>query len=214
MAKNPIGRPMPPVELFEPTGAPSFVPAPDLAEWATATFIAEGAPLQNVDHAHLVDAEIGFLWTSVMATRHMNAIVGQAEMLRFQGSKWSKARQEQQMTEWFGDLPDFVITIDARYAAQCDDVTFCSLIEHELYHCGQEIDQYGAPKFSRSTGLPVYAIRGHDVEEFVGVVRRYGVGAAAGQTLALVEAAQRGPEIGKAKVTGACGTCRAMVGAE
>lgn len=210
MAKKPIGRPMPPAALFDIDGS-DFVPAPDLAEWAKATFIVEGAPLQNADHAHLVDAEIGFLWTGVMATRHMHAIVGQAEMPRFQGNKWSKSRQEQQMAEWFGDLPDFVITIDARYAAQCDDVTFCSLIEHELYHCGQEIDQYGAPKFSRSTGLPVYAIRGHDVEEFVGVVRRYGVGAAAGQTLALVEAAQRAPEIGKAKVSGVCGSCRALI---
>lgn len=204
-------RPQPPESLFDQVTAPAFIPAPDLAEWAKATFIAEGAPVRNRDHAHLENAEIGFLWTSVMATRHMNAIAGQAEMPRFQGSKWSKARQEQQMEAWFGDLPDFVITIDARYAAQCDDITFCALIEHELYHCGQEIDQYGAPKFSRTTGLPVFAIKGHDVEEFVGVVRRYGVGAAAGQTLALVEAAQRGPEIGKAKATAACGSCRALI---
>lgn len=204
-------RPHPPEATFDQATAPAFIPAPDLAAWAKATFILAGAPLLNDDHAHLAEAEIGFLWTSVTATRHMNAIAGQAEMPRFQGSKWSKARQEQQMESWFGLLPDFVITLDARYAAQCDDVTFCALIEHELYHCGQEIDKYGAPKFSRSTGLPCFAIKGHDVEEFVGVIRRYGVGAGAGQTLAFVEAAQRGPEIGKAKVTGACGTCRAMV---
>lgn len=204
-------RPLPPQAIFDPITAPAFIPGPELSEWAKATFIRPGAPLMNRDHDHLADAEIGFLWTSVMATRHMNAIAGQAEIPRFQGSKWSKARQEQQMEAWFGLIPDFVITIDARYAAQCDDVTFCALIEHELYHCGQEIDQYGAPKFSRSTGLPVYAIKGHDVEEFVGVVRRYGVGAAAGQTLALVEAAQRGPEIGKAKATAVCGSCRALI---
>lgn len=203
-------RPHPPAEMLDPTG-PAFLPSPELAEWAKATFITVGAPLLNEDHAHLANAEIGFLWTSIEATRHMNAIVGQAEIPRFQGNKWSKSRQEQQMEDWFGQLPDFVITIDARYAAQCDDVTFCATIEHELYHCGQERDQYGAPKFSRSTGLPVFAIRGHDVEEFVGVIRRYGVGAGAGQTLAFVEAAQRGPEIGQAKVTGACGTCRTLI---
>lgn len=205
-----MARPMPPMELFEPAG-PAFVPSSDLSVWAKDTFIASGAPLQNPDHSHLEGAEIGFLWTSVMATRHMNAIAGQAEIPRFQGSKWSKARQEQQIEAWFGMMPDFLITIDARYAAQCDDVTFCALVEHELYHCGQELDQFGAPKFNRTTGLPCYAIKGHDVEEFVGVIRRYGVGAGAGQTLAFVEAAQRGPEIGRAKVTGACGTCRAMV---
>lgn len=204
-------RPVPPPELFDQVTAPAFMPAPELLEWVRSTFIAAGAPLQNPDHAHLADAQIRFLWTSVMATRHMNAIVGQAEVPRFQGSKWSKARQEQQMETWFGLMPDFLITIDARYADECDDVTFCSLVEHELYHCGQERDEWGAPKFSRSTGLPCYAIRGHDVEEFVGVVRRYGVGAAAGQTLALVEAARRGPEIGKAKATAACGSCRALI---
>lgn len=204
-------RPRPPETMFDQVEAPAFVPAPELAEWAKATFITDGAPLLNPDHGHLADAEIGFLWTSVTATRHMMAIAGQAEIPRFQGSKWSKTRQEQQMAEWFGDVPDFVITIDARYADQCDDITFCALIEHELYHCAQELDKFGAPKFSRTTGLPVFAIRGHDVEEFVGVVRRYGVGAAAGQTLALVEAAQRGPEIGKAQATAACGTCRALI---
>lgn len=190
---------------------PDFVPAPELQAWAFATFIRPGGDLENPDHEHLRDAQIGFLWTSVANSRHMNQIVGQAEVVKFMGGKWSKRRQEQQIEEWFGELPDFLITIDASYAAQCDDVTFCSLIEHELYHCGQAKDDFGAPKFSQSTGLPVYAIRGHDVEEFVGIVRRYGVGAGAGQTLAFVEAAQRGPEIGQAKVNGACGSCRALI---
>ena len=132
-------------------------------------------------------------------------------MPRFMGAKWSKARQEQQITEWFGEMPDFLITLDANYAAQCDDVTFCAVVEHELYHCGQALNEFGAPKFNQTTGLPVYAIKGHDVEEFVGVVRRYGVGAAAGQTRALVEAANSAPEIGKAKVSGACGSCKALI---
>lgn len=203
-------RPAPPEIIFDPTG-PAFIPAPELAEWAKATFIAQDGGLRNPDHEHLDGATLAFVWTGVPAARHMNIIVGQAEMPRFQGNKWSKARQEQQLEEWFGDLPDFLITIDARYATQCDDVTFCALVEHELYHCGQEVDAFGAPKFSRSTGLPCFAIRGHDVEEFVGIIRRYGVGAGAGQTLAFVEAAQRGPEIGRAKVTGACGSCRALI---
>lgn len=204
------GRPLPPPELFDISG-PSFVPAPELRAWAFDTFIRNGAALENPDHEHLKDAEIGFVWTSVPASRHMNQIVGQAEQPKFQGNKWSKRRQEEQIEQWFGSLPDFLITIDASYAAQCDDVTFCALVEHELYHCGQAKDDFGGPKFNQSTGLPVYAIRGHDVEEFVGVIRRYGVGAGAGQTLAFIEAAQRGPEIGQAKVSGACGSCRALI---
>jgi hypothetical protein len=44
-------------------------------------------------------------------------------------------------------------------------------------------------------------------EEFVGVVRRYGVGAAAPGVRELVEAAQREPEVEAAEVSLACGTC-------
>lgn len=209
MAALKNARPKPPPEMFDTDGK-EFMPAPDVFDWAYRLFISAHGELSNPDHQHLADAKIGFVWTTVHAVRHMNQIAGQAEMVRFQGSKWSKRRQEQQLEEWFGALPDFMITLDAGYASQCDDVSFCALVEHELYHCGQERDIYGAPKFN-SMGLPVFGLRGHDVEEFVGIVRRYGVGAAAGSTLALVEAAQRTPEIAKAKVSAACGSCRALI---
>lgn len=52
------------------------------------------------------------------------------------------------------------------------------VVEHELYHAAQETDAFGAPKFNRSTGRRVFTIRGHELEEFVGVVRRYGADAA------------------------------------
>lgn len=203
------GRPQPPASIFEP-GSREFEPAPEIAEWAKTTFIAPAAPLHNPDHEHLADAHIGFLWTTVGLTRHMHAIAGQAEIPRAQGNKWVRGRAIQQLEEWFGEEPDFLITLDANYALRCDDASFCALVEHELYHCGQEKDAYGAPKFN-SEGMPVYGIRGHDVEEFVGIVRRYGIGAAAGQSLAFVEAAKRGPEITQAVIKVACGSCRALV---
>jgi hypothetical protein len=73
-----------------------------------------------------------------------------------------------QIIGWFGDVPDFIITIDAEYAMSCSDAEFCALIEHELYHAAQETDPFGAPKFRKSTGLPVFTLRGHDIEEFIG----------------------------------------------
>ncbi len=52
--------PVPPQRLLESL-RPRFEPAPELKEWAYATFIEEGSPLQNVDHEHLKDAEILFV---------------------------------------------------------------------------------------------------------------------------------------------------------
>ena len=80
-----------------------------------------------------------------------------------------------------GDLPDFLITFNTVYAAEADDATWCARCEHELYHCGQAMDRWGSPRFNPFTGLPVFCVRPHDCEEFVGVVKRYGGQAAAGE---------------------------------
>lgn len=171
------------------------------------TFIVEEAPLLNDEHAHLRFADIGFLWTNVSNGRYGKRIVGQCEPgePRAMG-KWAKARAEMQINDWFGTIPDFIITLDAIYATQCGDAEFMALVEHELLHAGQERDEFGSPKF-RKSGAPAFAMRGHDVEEFVSIVRRYGVGAAAGETFALVEAAKNAPSIGAVSIAQACGTC-------
>lgn len=118
--------------------------------------------------------------------------------------RWAKARAEQQVREWFGFIPDFILTFSAPYATHASDAEFCALVEHELYHCGQERDEWDAPKF-RKSGLPAFTMRGHDVEEFVGVVRRYGADASGVRDL--VEAASHEPLIARASIAQACGTC-------
>jgi hypothetical protein len=188
-----------------------FLPTPQLEAWAKATFVSPNGRLSNPDHLHLISAQIGFLWTSYPASRQMVTIVGQAELASPPPSmgKWARARWEHQIEQWFGAERqlDFIITIYAPFAALADDATFCSLIEHELYHCGQRLDEYDNPKF-RKDGTPMLALRGHDVEEFVGIVRRYGAGAAAGQTAELIAAGRRKPEIATAAIGWACGSCR------
>jgi hypothetical protein len=192
---------MSPVDRFEP--------AIDVAEWIVATFIADDGAIANPDHQHLQQATIAVLWTNIDHAKAMRVVIGQAELMPPQGmGKWQRARSVQQMADWFGGLPDFLITLSATAAAEMDDTEFCALVEHELYHCVQALDRHGAPKFSRE-GAPVWAIRGHDVEEFVGVVARYGMtdpGVAA-----LVQAANRGPSIGLAQLGRACGTCLRLV---
>jgi putative metallopeptidase len=201
------GRPRPPPSLLSIDSSTWFVPAPDLVEWISATFLEEGAPLFNEDHQHLVFATIGALWTTVPNARNGRAIVGQAELGTAIGGmgKWNRARAAQQLVEWFGHVPDFVITLFAPYADICDDATFCALVEHELSHCGQEPDEFGMPRFKKS-GLPTFCMKGHDVEEFVGVVRRYGADAAG--IRAMIDAAAAGPTIAAADISFACGNCQ------
>lgn len=198
-----LGRPMPPDSTLG--WEEIFVPAPEVEAWLRAQILEEGGHLHNPDHQHLLEAHIGVLWTNVPNQKQGNVVVGQAEIPRFQGAKWTKARQELQVRQWFGDIPDFVITLDANYCRSIDDASFAALIEHELYHCAQARDEFGQPAFNRDTGKPKFAIRGHDVEEFVGVVRRYGV---TSEALAdLIIAASKGPEVAKLDIARACGTC-------
>lgn len=201
-----LKRPRPPEDLFNHTKFNWFVPAPELVEWAVATFIEEGDELANEDHAHLRQANLGALWTNCPNGRHGRTILATCETgdARAMG-KWPKARAEQQLMEWFGDIPDFILTFDAGYADTCTDTAFCALVEHELYHAGQERDEFGQPKYTRD-GLPKYGIRGHDIEEFVGVVRRYGV--VSEDVQRLVDAAKAKPEVAGVRIAHACGTCQ------
>ncbi|TXN38986.1 hypothetical protein FV232_00905 [Methylobacterium sp. WL30] len=205
-----LTRPRPPTDLLGQAGADTanpVAPAVDLEAWMRATFIDEDAPLLNEDHAHLRDASLGVLWCSIPNERQGNGVVGMCEEATFIGNRWAKARWAMQIAGWFGSIPDFLLTFHADYADQCSDAAFCALVEHELYHAGQKKDRWGAPRFNSQTGRPVFGIRGHDVEEFVGIVERYGVGNAAGQTAALVEAARHTPIVCETDIAGACGTC-------
>ncbi|HYE75643.1 MAG TPA: putative metallopeptidase [Blastocatellia bacterium] len=177
-----------------------------LQQWIEETFINQGATLYNEDHQHLQGAMIGCLWSNVPNNREMRTVLATAEIFNPKGNAWQKARQENQLLRWFGDIPDFIITVFAPYAVEADEASFCALIEHELYHCAQRTDADGSPKF-KSDGSPAYGIKGHDVEEFTGVVRRYGVDAAQSGVGQLVAAAKMKPILSGAKIKQACGTC-------
>jgi len=81
------------------------------------------------------------------------------------------------------------------------------LVEHELYHCAQAKEGYGDTKFYKDSGLPMFEIIGHEVEEFIGVVARYGTGHPESNLSKLVSAANSSPEVARADVAAACGTC-------
>lgn len=200
-----LQRPMPPVD---PDGTfhlyNRVFPANEVLEWANEQIISESGHLHNPDHFHLVDADIRIMWADSAFAKSGRTVLGQAEQVMLRAGGWQKARMEQQMHEWFGEVPMFIITLAADYCAQCSDLEFCALVEHELYHIAQATDEFGAPKFNRDTGKPVLKLRGHDVEEFVGVVRRYG---ASVEVQELVDAANRPAEVVHLNIARACGTC-------
>lgn len=183
-----------------------FLPAPEVRDWLLATFVEKGAPLHNPDHAHLVNADLEVLWAAGGFSRQGRLVVGTAEQVTFRAGGWQKERQEFQMLQWFGRIPKFLITLDGAYAREASDTEFCALVEHEMYHLGHKLDDFGAPAFDKE-GNPKIAIRGHDVEEFVGVVARYGVGDADGMLSRLVKAANDGPTVKPLRIAQACGTC-------
>jgi len=196
-------RPFPPTACAddEPVG---FWVDDAFATWLLDTFVRPTGALSNTEHEHLQDAHLGVVWTNAINQRQQRTVMATAEIPGIQAGGWRRARFEHQMTQWFGRMPDFLLTFSGPECQRLSDREFCALVEHELYHCAQSTDREGSPRF-RDDGTPLYAMRGHDVEQFVGVVQRYGVTSA--DERAFVAAATRAPEVGDGGLDIACGTC-------
>ena len=200
-------RPYPPANFINSDNWQPYtrlIPASEVSEWVNRQILSDTGNIHNPDHEHLVDADLCFIWASGSFAKSGRIVLGQCEQVMMRAGGWQKSRMEQQMHEWFGRIPKFIITLAADYCEQCNDLEFCALVEHELYHIAQATDDYGAPKFNKETGMPVLKLRGHDVEEFVGVVRRYG---ASKDVQEMVDAANRPAEVAHIDVARACGTC-------
>lgn len=209
-----VSRPMPPKELghYGADFPVMFMPALDMPLWVRDTFLDPNSKLFNQDHYHLFDhmegMHIGFLWAASSYESKGRVILGLTEETVFRSHKWAKWRQEMQMQEWFGlEFPGYLITLSGPYCEAATHEEFCALVEHELYHIGHAKDKQGLPAFNKDTGLPSLTMRGHDVEEFVGVVRRYGAGNSEGALAQLIEAGKGKPEISRVDIAACCGTC-------
>lgn len=184
----------------------SFVPAPEVEAWIREQVLAADGAIHNAEHKHLLDTDWAVLWAREGFKSRGKTVIGQAEELMFRCNRWQRERQEQQMAQWFGRVPAFLLTFDASFCRDCDDIAWCTLVEHELYHLAHQRDEFDAPAFTKD-GRPKVGIGGHDVEEFIGVVRRYGAGPAGAPLQRLIEAGNRAPEVGRVSIAGACGTC-------
>lgn len=206
-------RPFPPTDFIDQADeeeAIRIVPAPDLKNWVVANFLTLGGPLHNPDHDHIAEmlhdneGFLAFAWASTAYTRAKRMVLGQCEKVMFQQGGWKKARQEQQMRDWFGFVPIYLITIDASFCEKANDSEFCALLEHELYHIGVERDGDGEIIYSDHTGLPKHYLAGHDVEEFIGVVKRWGANE---NVKRLIEVAKNPPFVSDLDISKCCGNC-------
>lgn len=140
-------------------------------------------PVRHADHlmrrlrlpefAHLVEGEARIEWLMrsheeikggrrILGSCHMPAVQGQLKDVFL----WM-------LEEMFGDLPDFLIILDAQYWADASERDREILVFHELLHAIQKVDAYGSPRFQED-GTPCWGLRGHSVEEFNETVARYG----------------------------------------
>ncbi|MES5770363.1 putative metallopeptidase [Acinetobacter baumannii] len=195
-------------DLIDSGGLLHFEPANnDLWAWIEETFLCEWGKLHNPDHEHLLSfqpPEISFLWAYAKCEAKDKRVYGQTEKVMINVGGWRKQRQELQLINWFGDIPKYIITLDARVCQVMSDTDFCALVEHELYHIGHKKNKDSGEFEYTSVGEPRLYLRGHDVEEFHGVVQRYG---ASEEVQKMVNLANEGPTISRANIAHACGTC-------
>jgi hypothetical protein len=195
---------MPAAPRFEREGYAQFVSGRTLQDWARATFIEADGPLFNPEHKHLKHADVLFVWSSWTFKKSGMRVVGTAQ----RGEQSGSAGKKELLESFYcglngGRQPDFVVTLCAPFFAEVDPVSACAVIEHVLTHCGHAKDCYGHPMYFRSSGLPKFTLRGHDVEEFIGVVKRYG--AYDGALQQMKDALNSEPSIARAKVEAVCG---------
>lgn len=131
-------------------------------------------------HEHLQAANIGYIFRDDELTRHGKVIAAEAILVeRILQSEKRYGR----LVKWAvlrilatTDLPDFLILIDRNIWSGMDVDTRLALIDHELSHCFfATVDNDGVTQKFHQDGSPWWAIRGHDVEEFCGVIARRGL---------------------------------------
>ncbi|HGL6569096.1 TPA: putative metallopeptidase, partial [Enterobacter hormaechei] len=140
MANDDERRPYPPVNFIASDNWQPYtrlIPANEVHEWVRRQILSDTGSIHNPDHEHLLEADLCFMWASDSFAKKGRYVLGQAEQVMLRAGGWQKARMEQQMHEWFGRIPKFIITLEADYCSQCSDLEFCALVEHELYHIAQ-----------------------------------------------------------------------------
>jgi hypothetical protein len=146
---------------------------------AEAQIIGEKLIAAVPEHEHLQPAIIGYVFRDDELKRHGKVIL--AECILVERILQSDKRYSR-IVKWAllriletGELPDFLVLIDRNIWDGLDIASRVALIDHELSHAWFATDEDGETQKFHQDGSPIWAIRGHDVEEFCGVIQRRGL---------------------------------------
>lgn len=126
------------------------------------------------EFAHLGDYQpsVAFLFRCHELVESGRKVIGTCSMPQVQG-------RHRNLFAWmierlFGFEPVYLFTLDKDWWFAHSERDREILMFHEMKHTGQAVDAYGAPRFNRLSGEPIWTIVAHDVEEFTDTIRRYG----------------------------------------
>jgi hypothetical protein len=130
------------------------------------------------EHAHLVDAAIGYVFRDDALTRHGKVIAAEAI---FVDRILQSDKRYSRIVKWAllrilraESLPDFIILIDRNLWEGHSAEDKLALIDHELSHCWYATEDDGETQKFHRDGSPWWAIRAHDFEGFCGEIERNG----------------------------------------
>ena len=98
-----MNRPVPSEHLRDPGF--ELEPSLELAAWARAMFVEEGAPLLNPDHVHLRKADLVAVFTNVIFEDGLLPVAGMAEIVNVNGKPWPRAARVDYLCKMFGNIP-------------------------------------------------------------------------------------------------------------
>lgn len=162
--KDKEGEEVPPSAFFEMAADGPEEPAEIAAELVESC--------EEFAHLKLGQPVILFLMRQVPKVKSGRWVLGEMCLPRFMGGlapvgSWLLAKA------CGGTTPDFLLLIDREWWHGADGRKRRALVHHELKHIGHALDREGEPKFD-DDGNPVWALEGHDIEEFKDTVERFG----------------------------------------
>jgi len=137
-------------------------------------------------HRHLADVPIRYLWRDKAATSKGRTVLGKARKVGGLNAHLVHLVRKDEPPD---EVEFFVVEIAADAWQTLTEPQRIALVDHELCHLGVDIPE-------RADKDRTLVLRGHDLEEFTGVVERHGLWrpeietfrAAAGAQLTLEEA--------------------------